>query len=175
MNKLLILFLICLLSSACIFFWIITLRDDTKNIKFLTSYYFLNKSISSSDADIGSCIFSYAKLKNNVELKCQPLREICDDNNVPTNNKLVNKDTACSIITLDINGFDHKPNIMYSKNKKGEQFQVLRYKNGIVTIPDSSEYVLLKGKGTFFKNLRYSLLIWDEMKIKHPELNKSSL
>lgn len=126
-----VIFCIVLLSA----YVVSVINEDRNIIRFAASYVFFNRSDFVTSDKLNSCSFSKMKLKNNVELKCESLKEFCDSK-IPARNNEINKDTACAVVTFEIP----------SKSKTNNKFHVLSYTDGITTIPNSVEHEFLFSK-----------------------------
>lgn len=132
---------------------IFVINEDKNLIKFATSYCFLKKSNFVISDELNPCSFSEMTLKNNVKLTCEPLKNICN-NKIPIAANQINKDTACSIITFDVN----------DSKKVQSKFQVLSYNDGISTIPNSIEYKILFDKHKSFRGKIKTILLFYEVR-----------
>ena len=136
--------------------------ESQKIIKFVTSYWLFEKyNIAGNGNMVNSCYFTEMRLKNDVEIKCKAIKPICYDK-IP-NEKYINKDNACALITFDINGFDKKPNMLSSYKNIKDQYQVLIYNNGMVTIPNSVEFEALNSRRHSFKRRIQSIILFSEV------------
>lgn len=155
---------ILLLVLLTVVYFIPIISESKKLVKFSTAYWLVDKTniVKFGNNIVNPCYFSQMKLKNNVELQCKELKFSCDDK-IPSKNTDINKDTACAIITFDINGFDKKPNIISTNRKVQDQYQILVYNNGITTIPNSIEDETLNSRQHSFKRRIQSILLFFEI------------
>ncbi len=167
-KKLYIIVLFLIILFSFLTFLVSVISENQKIVKFAYTYWLIEKkSDIIKNSNIGyPCYFSEMKL-NDVELKCQTLNQFCNTE-IPA--KIFrNKDTACAILTFDINGFNKKPNVISSNKNIQDQYQVLMYRNGITTIPDSveNEALYYKKPHSFKVRLQKILLLCEITKHRH--------
>ena len=138
--------------------------ESKKLVKFITTYWLVDKSnlVMSGNNIANPCYFAQMELKNNVELQCKELKSSCD-RKIPSKDKDINMDTACAIITFDVNGFNKNPNIISTNKKVQDQYQILMYSNGIATMPNSIEDITLNSRKPAFKRRIQSILLFFEV------------
>ena len=161
-NKKSKLLIIVLLLSFCLIYFFHLFKEANSIVKFVTSYYVIDKSNFISN-ELNTCSFSKLTLKNGVEISCKSLTDYCT-NDIPQKDILINEQTACALITFDVNNFQNKPNIISTFSRVNDQYQILRYSNGITTIPNSIEDNILHSKKKTFKRRIHSLLMFFEIK-----------
>lgn len=161
-KKIIIIIAVFLLGISMLAYLIPSINKANKIVKFITSDYLIEKSGMKMADELNSCLISEMKLQNNTEIRCKPLTFGCVDE-IPEAKKTINKDSACAIITVDINGFNKNPNEVSSKEKIQDQFQLLLYNNGIAIIPDSVEENILFGRENSIKEKIIILLMFIEV------------
>lgn len=121
-------------------FWLAWLTIGSEN-KFKDTYVLLSQMKHSETLYNASEL----TLKNGAEVKFEKLRECTTS--IPKETVNYTKDTACSILTVDINGFKKGPNFDTDGTEFGDiydQYTLLLYKDGIVPAYGSPEFELLK-------------------------------
>ena len=148
--------IILVISCFCSYLFCV-FNEDKKVMSFVYAYYHLNKQLSKLTNDDNMCIFSNLKMSKKIELSCQPLQKICN-NNIPVNNQDINIDTACAIITVDINGFGTGLDTKSFDKKLNDQFLIYLYKNGTAIKPNSIEDKILNQRCRAPRNIMRMLI-----------------
>lgn len=81
------------------------------------------------------------RLADLSEIKYEKLRDNCSVS--PEDKKNISPETACAILTIDVNGFDKEPNRASTVKSRADRYLVLMYSNTVVPAPNSEEDKIL--------------------------------